>query len=727
MTEKILATILALLAVTAAISLEQPRGANVANTNALRNGTFSTGATPPAECPPLEHIVDVPTANPHVDKTAHDSARAKLVAALGVQNSWIRLGPDVEIDFSDVPDDQLPLQVARCVALSSVTQFTSEAEALKFHATAAGDSFSLADTSARTAHSAGPLLRLGKHPENPVKALLHIWCPADNPPNDHVRVAGLRMEGPTRGQQTITQFGILVQRCLDVDISNVEIAGFGGAAIRVVDDGEAAEGPGQDFSNNRPGDRIGRPEQVRISRSYFHHNQHESEAEDVPDYDLYHKLMDQHAAGYGVDIHHGAWATITENVFDDNRHAVASAGDMRGYDARRNLILRGGGIHGRAFNEYTHIFDIHGTGCIAFSCGRAGTQAWMFDNAFQYRHEPDIKIRGMPDVALYVGHNVFPMSVSDAITLQTPTHVHVEDTNIGNFDSYGQYGVCDFDGDGYDDLFLATGVTWWFSGMGEFPWTYLNLRNERLSQVRLGYFDGDNKCDVLTQSGPNWVISSGGTGPWTPIGAFSAPLSEVVFGRFNPTVRDHRPGVTRRTTDAFRRAPSGEWFITSLSAPNWQRVQHSSYPLSQLKFGDFTGDGVTDVLAVDHGHWAISESARSDWQPLNAHNADAVAGLFIADLNNDNIDDVLKLVTGASNARWFVSDNGTGPWRELKKHTFSLTGLIGGERMVGLTGRFGIAPGAATLVIDPQRIGHFYGPTESRRGANPDWANSFAF
>jgi hypothetical protein len=49
---------------------------------------------------------------------------------------------------------------------------------------------------------------------------------------------------------------------------------------------------------------------------------------------------------------------------------------------------------------------------------------------------------------------------------------------------------------------------------------------------------------------------------------------------------------------AFWRMLDGEWRVTSLSAPNWQHEQSLSFPMSELRFGDFTGDGVTYVLGA---------------------------------------------------------------------------------------------------------------------------------
>ena len=78
----------------------------------------------------------------------------------------------------------------------------------------------------------------------------------------------------------------------------------------------------------------------------------------------------------------------------------------------------------------------------------------------------------------------------------------------------GEYGVCDFDGDGRDDLFLATGVSWWYLSSAKMHWTFLNAHPERLQEVKLGDFNGDHRCDVFTVHGDSWDVSSGGTDIW---------------------------------------------------------------------------------------------------------------------------------------------------------------------------------------------------------------------
>jgi hypothetical protein len=706
----------------------------------------------PAE--PKPHTFEIREADPQIDKAWHDLQLRNLVAELQKPNTTVLLGPNVILDFSDALD-LLPLKFATCVTLTSIESFPPK-PVIEQPGTA-GSALSVSGTPttgvgpARTPHSLGPLLKFGLHSEDEKDVFLLVTCPEDSPPNDHVRISGFRLEGPSLGQQTADQFGILIHRCLDIEVSNMEIFGWGGAGVRVLDDQEGRHGPGQEPPNNCPGERIGRPEQVRIFNNYFHHNQHESERESVDcDCTWYYACLDWvwckavkgHAAGYGVDVHHGAWAQVYSNLFDVNRHGLAASGKMGGYDARWNLTLKGGGYHGRFLNTYTHQFDIHGTGGSGFG-GQAGVQSWFFKNSFQYRNDNAIKIRGRPHIEISIGDNVFPHEGlendwgDDAIALDDRDDLDVIKLLPGNvidFDSYGRYSVCDFDGDGIDDLFLATGKTWWFSSFGEFPWSYLTERTERLDQVRLGYFDNDLRCDVVTESGGQWVIASGGTGPWTSIGSFGAPLAEVAFGQFDPNRRDHRPGATRRTTHAFRRMPDGEWRVTPLSAPNWQHVQSSSFLMSELRFGDFTGDGVTDVLAVNGGRWAISESARGSWRQLNPHLGDDVTSLFIADLDNNNIDDILKLKTSVASRSWgtyqitytwYVSDDGRLPWRELKTYVWD-TGqpILSGRAFAG---RFGVAPGGGVVLTGPDRIGYFHSPAEEAVGASPDWRSLFSY
>ncbi len=106
-----------------------------------------------------------------------------------------------------------------------------------------------------TPHSLGPLLKFGPHRSNDEKVFLEVRCEAGFLPNDGVRISGFRIHGPSFGQQSNDDIGIHICRCLNVEVSNMEIAGWGGQGIQVLDDPE--QGPGQESPNNRPGERKG--------------------------------------------------------------------------------------------------------------------------------------------------------------------------------------------------------------------------------------------------------------------------------------------------------------------------------------------------------------------------------------------------------------------------------------------------------------------------------------
>jgi hypothetical protein len=647
-----------------------------------------------------------------------DDPRHRLNQALARCNTTVRLGPDIDLDFSDELVTELaseevctragfkwdgtgpgqcyrsfrPLLFgAACVTLTSVSAFKG--------------------LEARTPRTPGPVLHYGPADRRPdgKATFLQIQCPPEkNPASDRIRISGFRLFGPSFDQQFDADVGVRIDSCVDVEISNMEIAGWGGAGIRIA---------------NGPVPRINDFSHVRIHDNFIHHNQHPSRGG---------------ALGYGVELGEGrARAHIYRNVFDFNRHAIAASGKTGGYVAEENLVLRGGGYHGGGYpyGTFTHIFDVHGIGDDGLG-GDAGEEFRIERNSFQYQNDSAIHIRGKPRNFASITENAFPHeclraqeitgSFGDcAIRLWTYENIP-ELPNVTKTDTFGEYGVCDFDGDGIDDLFLAAGATWWYSSSGKFHWSFLNTSSKRRQDLRFGYFDDDDRCDVLTESGGSgrWLISSGGTAAWKPLEplhggierGFKAPLKDVVFSRFNPNDQSH----SRRTTHALWRKQNGEWHVTPLWNPDgWEYIGGSHKPMSQLRFGDFTGDGVTDVLAVNNGRWAISESARTLWQALNRYN-NPVAGLFIANMDlDDQIDDILRLdKDNVGELIWWRSKNGRDKWTQFKRYS----PIRSRYWNFGFVGRFDTVSGA-TLVIDEERIGHFFSPGS----AAGEWTSRFPY
>ncbi|HKO60383.1 MAG TPA: hypothetical protein VJV03_04430 [Pyrinomonadaceae bacterium] len=685
-------------------------------------------------CPPNGPLLDV---KPSSDPAVQEQQRKDILETINKEGATIRLWAGVDLNFEK---NELPLLPGRCVTLTSVDAPTTPAALITTHNTGTvgplpttNDPDPDTDPQARNSRSRGPILRFG-NPREGVNSFIEIICRPgpEYPVPDGVRISGFQLSGPTWDAQSTNEVGIRIHRCIDIEISNMEIAGWGEAAIKVQDIG----GPDQCPDTNIEGGRIASPGQIRIHHNFLHHNQHPSDGDK--------------AAGYGVDVSQGAWAQIDRNVFDFNRHSIAASGDSGGYNAERNLVLKGGGRHGGIGNKYTHSFDVHGTGCSWSKnlCGTAGTQFHYIANSFQFRKDYAIKLRGKPFIKAFIDENVFPhtrlegaLLKEDAIHLNTKDNVEFGRANVTKHDSLGKYEVCDFDGDAIDDLFLATGATWWFSSGSGVQWTYLSAKKQQLNQLRLGYFDNDNRCDLLTENANGqWLISSGGYGDWQVLGTFNTPLKIVEFGRFDPNETDRVIGATRPTTHAFKREQDGQWYVTKLTipaspTPQWLPVASSNYEMDKFRFGDFTGDGVTDVVAVIGGRWSISESAAQTWRELNPTLGDNLKDLIIANMDHDdNIDDILRLKRKEValplgwrrvTLTWTRSKNGSGPWRPWKTYTFLVTDL--NEEIVptyGFAGRFGGSRKGGIVVLDHKRWGRFYSETA---GAGAEWTSEFPY
>lgn len=364
---------------------------------------------------------------------------------------------------------------------------------------------------------------------------------------DHVRISGFRLEGPTRdiARGDDEAKGVLIipeasaEPIRDIEVSNMEIFHWAGVGVQVSDNVARAE-RGRFFNTN--------PNAVRVRGSYFHHNRHVGE-------------------GYGVASNSGAYATFEQNVFDENRHAIAGgvsrnkdALDYSGYTARDNLILSGGGracldrrrtggiiggviggiVGGLLGGPWgaiagalagggigygiggvcwqTHQIDMHGDQNRFYSssnwqCGVAGETILIEGNTILYDSGLAIKIRGNPADKAVVDGNVFKHdSRSDAIAQNgacgwgdnITKPIDVKPNNVFGSEPTAELGKCDFFGDGQEDDFMATGATWWARSPATKQWRYLNTMTERLPQLQLGTVDNDNVCDVaLRSASPN--------------------------------------------------------------------------------------------------------------------------------------------------------------------------------------------------------------------------------
>jgi hypothetical protein len=386
---------------------------------------------------------------------------------------------------------------------------------------------------------------------------------------DDVRVSGLRFRGPSAGTSGSLPktTAIRIENALDVVIDHNEFYHWTGAGVSV------SHAPRATYSEPRP-ITFSTSSRIRITENFFHHNQRQN-------------------SGYGVVVERSSYAYIDKNTFDYNRHAIASTGGRggyptnelgemldpdrgpeHGYAAYLNLVLDGHSAQNAVegvISWQTHHFDVHGTEedwlGVDYYDGWAGETFDVADNSFLAVKGTAFNLRGTPASAALFRNNVTPWYVllngnlygtEGGICYYGWWSVNEEsdESNVyvyGNLpapDPRGQLGVGDFDGDGRDDVFLATGRAFYYSSGGVSEWRYLNRAGLSLAALTLSDYDGNGRTDVLTRAGGQWWVS------WNGSSSFTTFSPSLAIGLASPFGADE-------------------------------------------VIGDFTGDGVTDRLRYD--------------------------------------------------------------------------------------------------------------------------------
>jgi hypothetical protein len=492
---------------------------------------------------------------------------------------------------------------------------------------------------------------------------------------EFARITGLRIRGPSRALHDVAQaVGIFVKDDVHAIIDHNDLSDWPHAAVEVR--GARDEDCPETLDRNGiwvpepwgaccARNRDHRPPsfRVRVVRNFIHHN----------------RLQDR---GYGVVSYSGAYPSIEGNTFTQNRHAIAADGKpFTGYQAVLNFVLSSVPLQQRIWgtiNWHTQDFDMHGRAPHNSYMGSAGgnhikilrnTFLGTNNGSLPISDHPNIHIRGTPCDFAHIGENISLESSGDAIEYEgeeKDLKVQLEGNVFNHANPTTRLGVGDFDGDGFDDLFIATGTAWYFAPRGTAEWRLLRAETTTNDKFLFGDFDGDGRADVFTQRGSDWLVSWGGISDWEKIASHPEPMSEYRIGHFFDAQR----------SDIFF-ASGTEWLVSAGATGPFERLALASERSAQIRLGDFNGDGKTDVLIPTLDGWTIFDTATGNRGTFHRRDSIRHPVSVVADFDGDGLADVTSNTSAhgphMQAVRWvFVPRAGLGPWTTIATQKYGI-------------------------------------------------------
>jgi hypothetical protein len=378
--------------------------------------------------------------------------------------------------------------------------------------------------------------------------------------------------------------------------------------------------------------------------------------------------------GYGVAVsgnrYGGAEAIIEANRFRNNKHGIAGSGwPGDKYTAGWNIVEEPTEepVHGPDEWFPSHDFDMHG--------GRdnddrddliAGESVNIYNNTFLNNFSMPIRgnitIRGKPTHRSYIRYNRFRYN--------NPENAIRQYYDFGNLTVGG-------------NTYAENNSGWYaaFTSGGEVnSWYRIATTNIRMNDIALKDIRGMGKDQIFMADGEQWKVihfianeKGGGLYPvwenrirWDILESNGTRLGDIGFGDFNG---DGHTDLLVESDDNWhiRWSRTGDWSY------NWNTDKP---PVRELRFGDFNGDGVTDVFfieehnenGVDMISWKISTGGRSAWQTINSWELGSDDGRK-ARLENlafgNFIDNGRTDVFASWNGRWWVNPGGSRSFQRL--------------------------------------------------------------
>jgi len=339
---------------------------------------------------------------------------------------------------------------------------------------------------------------------------------------------------------------------------------------------------------------------------------------------------------YGSNTNGGKFTHNRANVFYGNLNQPVTVREMScngGYAAMDNLFLS------ESSEVSSDDVDMHGSlnpghwyGGVVGEYFDVGSNTFLLKDKDNF--VANVNQRGASCRFTMVHDNVFLRSAGDAIhDPYTPAPLISYNNSFDAQDpTLGPLLVGDFDGDGIDDVFLATGAAWYYSSGGQTEWRYLNRASEGATALLVGDFDADGRADVMTLHGSNIDVSWAGVSAWQTINSTTSPLSDLAVGDFDG---DGRSDLLLAT--------GTEWFFAS-GGQKWVPFAAYTDRISDLRFGHFTDKSKTQILRVRNHRWQITEWGMTSWTDIGEAPTDSVSDLVAGDFDGDGFTDLMQSI-----------------------------------------------------------------------------------
>jgi hypothetical protein len=237
-------------------------------------------------------------------------------------------------------------------------------------------------------------------------------------------------------------------------------------------------------------------------------------------------------------------------------------------------------------------------------------------------------------------------------------------------------GMIDFNGNGITDLFTSANGKWLVMYDAKGKWKEINSSRVPLNELRFGDVDGDKKTDVMCVNADHRLqVSLGGTARWDDYSNVEGLNSQNArVGDFNG---DGKTDIIKRV-DRYEASTNYAQIDIDIKygcSGDWKKLEQGFQVYAgdwehRMRFGDFNGDGITDIFRYYQNKFQVYYSGRGDLTPLCSPLITGINVennlLFVKSLSKKGFTDIIYVKS--SNNAWKIYYEGktTTPGRILK-------------------------------------------------------------